>query len=209
MTLSEGDQVLVFGVGKGGRDAPLLIARENDKGKTLVFTFDLKKSDLPLRWSFPILVPNIVAWMKGESREETSSYTTGRRWSVPISRRVDRVEVLGPDGVRREVPVRDGYAQLFGTRAGFYALYAPKVARRTTQEAAVEVDEPLAVVAGNLQDAGESDLKPAAKLTLLGKEVATVTKATFVERDLWVYLLFFALGILLVEWFTYHRRITV
>src|SRR5262249_18879082 len=69
-----GDLVLVSGVGKGGRDTPLLIARDSPQGKLLVFTFDIKRSDLPLRWSFPILVPNIVAWMKGESREENSSY---------------------------------------------------------------------------------------------------------------------------------------
>lgn len=207
--VADGDQVLVFGVGKGGRDAPLILARETEKGKTLIFTFDLKKSDLPLRWSFPILVPNIIAWMKGESREESSSYTTGRRWSVPISRRVDKVEVVGPDGVRREAPVRDGYAQLFGTRAGFYALYAPRVGRTAGRDPVSNGDEPLTVVAGNLQDPSESAVRPAPKLSLLGKEVASVTKAAFVERDLWVYLLFFALGLILVEWFTYHRRMTV
>jgi len=42
----------VLGVGKGGLDVPLLVARENAKGKLLVFTFDLKKSDLPLRGRF-------------------------------------------------------------------------------------------------------------------------------------------------------------
>jgi hypothetical protein len=194
------DTTIVFGVGKGGRDAPLLLARETAAGKTLVFTFDLRKSDLPLRWSFPILVPNIVAWMKGESREENSSYVTGERFSVPVPRRVDRVVVVDPDGVRREAPVRDGFAQFVGTRAGFYELYAP--APDTTAE-------PITIVAANLQDVGESDIAPAPNLTLLGKAAAAVTRAEIVERDLWVYLLFFALALTLVEWLTYHRRITV
>src|SRR5207244_2306469 len=118
-----GDQVLVAGVGKGGRDTPLLVARETDKGKELYFTFDLKRSDLPLRWSFPVLIPNIIAWMKGESREENSALVTGTRWNVPVPRGVSTVAVLGPDGVRREAPVRDQHAQIFGTRAGFYELY--------------------------------------------------------------------------------------
>jgi len=227
-----GDQVLVLGVGKGGYDVPLLVARESSKGKTLVFTFDLKKSDLPLRWSFPILIPNLIAWMKGESREENSSYVTGQRWNVPLPRRLDKVLVLAPDGVVREAPVRDGHAQIFGTRAGFYELYpapaaptapprapaantrgmAPPSPAEAAKAARLEVPkgvEPMVVVAANLQDPTESDVLPAKELFLGGKKAAEITKAEIVEKDLWVWLLFAALAITLVEWFTYHRRITV
>lgn len=231
-----GDQVLVSGVGKGGLDTPLLIARETAKGKTLVFTFDLKKSDLPLRWSFPVLIPNLVAWMKGESREENSSYVTGQRWNVPLPSRLDKVTVLGPDGVRREAPVRDGHAQVFGTRAGFYELYpsddgearngqpgalggdpktpAKAATTRTAKAKAAtpsgsEDRAPLVVVAANLQDPGESDVLPATELRLGGKKAGSVSKAEVVERDLWVWLLLAALGITIVEWLTYHRRVTV
>jgi hypothetical protein len=191
------DRVLVSGVGKGGRDAPLLISRETDRGKTLVFTFDIKRSDLPLRWSFPILIPNIVAWMKGESREENSSYPTGQRWNVPVPRGVTRAEVVGPDGARREVPVRDGHAQLFGTRAGFYELHVPGEAT------------PAVTFAANLASPQESDIRPAARLALAGKAAGAITRAAVVERDLWVYLLLVALALTAIEWLTYHRRVTV
>ncbi len=30
-----------------------------------------------------------------------------------------------------------------------------------------------------------------------------------VRQELWIYLVLFALAILVVEWFTYHRRLTV
>jgi len=192
-----GDEVLVSGVGKGGRDAPLLVARETPSGKTLVFSFDLKRSDLPLRWSFPILVPNIVAWMKGESREENSSYATGRRWNIPVPRGVEKVAVVGPDGARREAPVRDGHAQIFGRHAGFYELWVPGER------------EPAVTFAANLQSEEESDLAPPKKLVVAGQAAKEVVRAAVVERDLWVYLLLLALAITLVEWLTYHRRVTV
>jgi hypothetical protein len=192
-----GDVTLVSGVGQGGRDAPLLVARETSKGKTLVFAFDFKRSDLPLRWSFPILVPNIVSWMKGESREENSSFLTGQRWNIPVSRALREVIAVGPDGARVSVPVRDGHAQLFGTQAGFYELFASGEAR------------PSVTVAANLQDPEESDIRPPVKLMIAGIAAGEITRAGVVDRDLWVYLLLVALALSALEWVSYHRRVTV
>ena len=124
---------------------------------------------------------------------------------------------------------------IFGTQAGFYEIYpsvpATAAARETpptpvpantrgatpvpaaaTTASAPKVpvgEEPMVVVAANLQDATESDVLPAKELHLAGKKAAEITKAEIVEKDLWVWHLFAALAITMVEWFTYHRRITV
>jgi hypothetical protein len=191
------DLVLVSGVGQGGRETPLLVARETPRGKTLLFTFDFKRSDLPLRWSFPILIPNIIAWMKGESREENSSLLTGQRWSIPVSRSLQEVTVARPDASRVPVPVRDGHALLFGTQAGFYEIFA---AGETL---------PSVTIAANLQDPEESDIRPPEKLEVAGTAAGEITRAGVVSRDLWVYLLLVALAVSVLEWVSYHRRLTV
>ena len=54
---------------------------------------------------------------------------------------------------------------------------------------------------------------PSSKLTLGGaKGKQLVEPEAFAitrSRKLWIYLIVFAAGLLLVEWITYHRRITV
>jgi hypothetical protein len=93
--------------------------------------------------------------------------------------------------------VRDGHAQIFGRRAGFYELWVPGER------------EPAVTFAANLQSEEESDLAPPKKLVVAGQAAKEVVRAAVVERDLWVYLLLLALAITLVEWLTYHRRVTV
>jgi hypothetical protein len=122
---------------------------------------------------------------------------TGQRWNIPVSRALREVIAVGPDGARVSVPVRDGHAQLFGTQAGFYELFASGEAR------------PSVTVAANLQDPEESDIRPPVKLMIAGIAAGEITRAGVVDRDLWVYLLLVALALSALEWVSYHRRVTV
>jgi Ca-activated chloride channel homolog len=45
---------------------------------------------------------------------------------------------------------------------------------------------------------------------LAGKKAAAVSVATVsLKSELWIYLLLAVVGLSLVEWITYHRRVTV
>jgi hypothetical protein len=71
-------------------------------------------------------------------------------------------------------------------------------------------------LAANLASAEESDIAPSAKLTLGGQAgaggkqlLAPDAFAITHSQKLWLYLIVLAAGLILVEWITYHRRITV
>ena len=66
------------------------------------------------------------------------------------------------------------------------------------------------VFAANLGPGEESRIAPVEKLRVAGLEAGTPTQGRAgLRRELWIYLVLAALGVLLLEWLTYHRRWTV
>jgi len=65
-------------------------------------------------------------------------------------------------------------------------------------------------LAANLASPTESDIAPSTKLTLGGKELkAPEAFAITHSRKLWIYILLLAGVLIVTEWVTYHRRVTV
>lgn len=64
--------------------------------------------------------------------------------------------------------------------------------------------------AANLSNLDESRIKPADTLDIGGKPA--ILPSGFdpgMRREIWLYLLLAAVIVSTIEWFTYHRRITV
>lgn len=98
-------------------------------------------------------------------------------------------------------PVIDGLATFYGNRVGYYDLAA-----KTTEGKVLAQIE----LAANLASTTESDIAPSTELTLGGKKLlAPEAFAITRSQKLWIYLILFAMGLIIVEWVTYHRRITV
>jgi hypothetical protein len=108
--------------------------------------------------------------------------------------------VTAPDGEVRDVPVVDGRAVIADLRAGFYTLDT-----RTASGSAH-----AQTFAANLADDAELDIAPVAQLRV-GRTTATRPRAgrAGLRTELWTWLVLAALALLCVEWFTYHRRLTV
>jgi len=65
-------------------------------------------------------------------------------------------------------------------------------------------------LAANLASATESDITPSKTLTLGGKKLEEPESFSITHsQKLWLYLILLAGGLIVVEWVTYHRRITV
>jgi hypothetical protein len=65
-------------------------------------------------------------------------------------------------------------------------------------------------LAANLADPIESKIQPARMLVLGGRKLQAPTGfGIALRREIWIYLLIAAIGLCLVEWLTYNRRITV
>lgn len=188
--LREGDRAVA-----ASNQGPLIVVGQRAGGRFVAVTFDLRVSDLPLRVSWPVLVINTIDWIHGEDPAYLSSFKTGESWRVPVPAGVDRAEIEGPDGKRWSAPVIEGRAVLRGMRAGFYRVRAGNDAQ---------------IVAGNLTDPEESRVAPRPFTELNGtRATAPIAGRVGVRRELWLYLLAGALAIVVLEWLSYHRRVTV
>lgn len=179
----------------GDPRAPLIVAGQRSGKKVIGINFDVRRSDLPLRIAWPLVLLNSIDWFVEEDTQYLSSYRTGETWRVPVPAGVQRATLIAPDGSRRDVPVREGRAIYAGTNAGFYRLRA---ARQET------------LFAANLGAAEETAIQPAARLEIAGRAARAITAGTpGVREHLWIYFVLGAIVILAIEWFTYHRRWTV
>lgn len=190
VVLADGDRVV------GGAQATPLIVEGTREGRRFVaLTFDVRHSDLVLRVAWPLLLLNTVDWFVQEETGYLSSFRTGETWHVPVPAGMERATVVAPDGGEREVPVVEGRAVYAGSAAGFYTVRTP------------DGDD---VFAANLGPGEESDVAPAPALEVAGRAADEPTQGKAgLRKELWIYLVLACLGLLAVEWLSYHRRWTV
>jgi Ca-activated chloride channel homolog len=177
------------------REGALIAARRDGERRVVAWGFDLAKTDLPLRVAFPVLIQNVLAYFTDDDATYIANYRTGETWYVPVKADAEEAEVLEPGGAKRAVPVYDHRAIFSGRVAGFYEVAA-----------GAERFE----VAANLADEVESNIAPPTEPPLPGAELgAPAGGGAVVKREVWVSLVLLAVAILLIEWLTYHRRLTV
>ncbi len=177
---------------------PILVAGRQGGRKFVELGFDPRQSDFVLRVGWPLFVLNTINSFVEEDTGYLSSYRTGEVWRIPAPSTAQVATLVDPAGHKHRVPVKEGRAVYLGDQAGFYKLIVPSEPPVTTMFAA------------NLSDVAESRIKPVDKLDLDGHNATAV--AGFhagVRRELWLYLLLGAILLSLVEWITYHRRVTV
>jgi hypothetical protein len=200
----QGESVLAYSV----RDA-IIAAKRDGKRKIVAFGFSLPSqgrdaaTDLPMRVAFPMLLVNALDWFAGDQTDLLTTYPTGRRERVPLDGVVGAVdaEVKGPDGTSTRTPVIDGLATFYGSRVGYYDLAAKDASGRTIAQIAL---------AANLASAAESDIAPSGTLSLGGKKLQPPEAFAITHsQKLWLYFVLIAAALIVVEWITYHRRITV
>ena len=89
--------------------------------KFVVLGFDVRQSDLPLRIAWPVFLLNTINWFVEEDSEYLSSFKTGEVWHMPVPLgAASSATLVDPTGARHLVPVQDGRAVFFGSKAGFY-----------------------------------------------------------------------------------------
>ncbi|HSK03830.1 MAG TPA: VWA domain-containing protein [Kofleriaceae bacterium] len=200
----KGESTLAFAV----RD-PIIAAKRDGRRKILAFGFSLPSlgrdsaTDLPLRVAFPMLLVNTLDWFAGDQTDLLTTYPTGVRERVPLDGVVGatQAEVKAPDGTVTQTPVIDGLATFYASKVGYYDVAAQGAGGGTMAQ--IEL-------AANLASPGESDIAPSTELLLGGKQLeAPEAFAITRSRKLWTYLILLAMALIVMEWVTYHRRITV
>jgi len=149
----------------------------------VLLTFNLQSSDFPVHESFPLFVDNALAWF---GRERLALRRTTGVVEVPIV----NAQITGPDG--KAVSSR-AYLDRTVFEARDPGLY---VAIKDGQRQYIAV---------NLMNRQYSNVNH--PVLNWGSEIKPA--ARFLKHEVWFYLLFAAVLLLGLEWFTYHRRITL
>ena len=188
-----GDKVL------GASDqGPILVSGARAGHRFVALGFDPRDSDLVLRIAWPLLVLNTINAFLEEDTGYVSSYRTGEIWRIAVPGSLATVNLQDPLGVKHAVPVSDGRAVFRGELAGFYKIFGGP-------DAAL-----LGEFAANLSDLDESRIAPQQQLTLAGKKATAVSiSQASLKSEVWIYLLLAVLLVSVLEWVTYHRRLTV
>ncbi len=177
---------------------PILVAGRREGQSFIALGFDPRDSDLVLRIAWPLFVLNSINHFVEEDTGYISSYRTGEVWQLPAPGAGDHGFIRQPDGVRQPVAIKAGRAVYAGTRAGFYELSVDGS------------DQPPLAFAANLSDLDESQIAPNKELRLGGLKLEEPSGfAARARQQIWAYLVLGVVLLSMVEWFTYHRRVTV
>lgn len=198
-----GDEVLVRTLGE-----PIVVLRQGTHG-VMAIGFDPRQSDFPLRVAFPLFVGNIVAYFEQQEPGFVATVPVGRSRELGLAELglaaegVTRIEVAPPEGAGDPVqlPVTDGRFRLRALQTGIHRIRALD---GDTPDATVELAvNQASEFASNLGDR-VGDRLPAAAQAGPAPEPTPVG-----DGPLWTLLLVGAAIVLVTEWTTYHRRMTV
>ncbi len=160
---------------------PLIVASENPKW--VMLTFDLQSSDFPLQLGFPVFVENVLSWF---GREQ-----------LAVHQAIGTVEVPMKDA---QIQTAEGTAVDSQTVAGRTIFEAPEPGLYSATSGDTRIQ-----IAVNLGNKAFSNVNS----SVFTDERAAVSAPNWLRRELWFYMLFAAILLISVEWFTYHRRVTL
>jgi VWA domain-containing protein/aerotolerance regulator-like protein len=199
---AEGDRVLASSVDeRTGKKRPIVITGRREGRRFVATGFDPRDSDMVLRIAWPLFLLNAINDFVDEDANYLSSYRTGEVWHLPAPSGAESMTLVDPGGAEHQLAVEDGRALFLGQQAGFYSL------RGGAPGTPGAVDT---MFAANLADVRESTIGPADNVNVDGRPAGALEGfRAGVRREVWVYLLAAAVALTTIEWFTYHRRITV
>ncbi|MEO5768000.1 MAG: VWA domain-containing protein [Polyangia bacterium] len=183
----------------------LIVARSGPTLRQVAVAFDIRRSDLPLRSAFPLFIANSISWLSRQTPPAPLSFVAGATARIPVppergALSGDQVEVRLPEGRVLRVPVIDDVLTVSLAHVGLVAVRDLK--GRVLVHAAV-----------NLASAAESDLGP--RTPPVGRQqqdppgVVGDGAPAPTRRPWWVAMVLVALALALLEWVTFHRRLTV
>jgi hypothetical protein len=163
------------------KQTPLIVASE--KPKWVMLTFDLSSSDFAFHVGFPVFIENVLSWF---NREQLAVKRSPGVVDVPLA----NAQIHTIDG--KTIPSDQQLGQtVFVT--GEPGLYA-----------ATQGDQRVHV-AVNLANPNFSDVNRSVFKT----DRVAAAQTYWLRRELWFYMLVATVALIGIEWFTYHRRVTL
>jgi len=176
-----------------GQSGPVMAEVVEDGVRHVVASFDVLKSNWPIKISFPVFLGNTVQTLGlgGLADDAGIAYRTGEVATIPVDIS-DDFSYTGPVPIR--VVRTQGTAVLPAfTRAGLY-------------EASGNIDPPFDRLGVNLLTSAESDIRTADILNVSSIATGTTARTSTFRREVWRWFIWGALAVMLIEWLVYTRR---
>lgn len=180
----EANGTTVIGLARDAGGAALIAAAAAPP-RWIASGFAIEESNFAGQASFPMFVVNALAWLLDDPAAIARPLGLV---SVPIA----RARVVGPGGYRKDTR--------FVPDATLFEADVPGVY-------AAEGDDGRVRVVANVLDATITGVN-ASRLTPQRTRAGAVDAPSGIPEP-WIVLLLVAIGLMLLEWWTYHRRITV
>ncbi len=178
-------------------DGPLLIVGESQGRRIAALTFDLNDSDLPLQVAFPILFSNLVEYLLPPSGIDTEArLVPGQSIRIQIPTNVDEVIISSPFG--SFYTIRPSESSFFYSHTQELGVYA--VNFLTEDSTSTEY------FSTNLFSQFESNINPKNSIQVGRTTIPVFEQEDIGLRDIWPWFATFALIMLAIEWWVYHRR---
>jgi hypothetical protein len=194
------------------QDSPIIFEAADTDTRALVLTFNPAESDWALKPGFIAFLASTLPWLAHSAGEESGTtlqpgQTLSQRLpnaGVGIS---DARLVLPDDQAVSLQPAADGTVA-FGplAKVGVYTL--EWIGQAAGGDVEVE-GRTRRALAANLLDAAESDVSAAPELALASRVVEAKDSQQNVTRKLWPWFVLWALGVCMLEWFVYNRKVHI
>ncbi|PYS02613.1 MAG: hypothetical protein DMG16_08205 [Acidobacteria bacterium] len=163
------------------KQTPLIVVSE--KPKWVMLTFNLESSDFPFHIGFPVFIENVLAWF---NRDQFALKRSPGVVDVPLA----NAQIRTIDGKLVSSEQQLGKTIFLANEPGLFAG-----AQGDTR----------VHVAVNLANPRFSDINRSVFRT----DRTAAREQFWLRRELWFYMLLAAAVLISIEWFTYHRRITL
>lgn len=174
-------------------NAPLLVIGEYDSRRIAILTFDLRRSDLPLRVAFPILMANLLdALVPGGASGVPAHVEPGKPLTFTAPPQANTITVRTPDGQTQTLTPTNGRIVFEQTnRLGVYEIASPA--------------KLLGRFAVNLFSVEESDIAPRNTLPIVASVSQSQIENQKSKMEWWQPLAWLALALLVIEWLYAYR----
>ena len=182
----------------GKTNAPLLVIGERDGRRIAVLAFDLRRSDLPLRVAFPILIANLIdALVPGGAAGGPVNVEPGRPLSIAAPPQASAIGVRTPDGQPHTLTPANGGVLFDQTdQLGVYEI--------TAQDSTGQSQD-LGRFTVNLFNPGESDVLPRASLPIATAGMVNTQELPRARSEWWLTIAWIALALLVAGGLLVHR----
>jgi VWA domain-containing protein/aerotolerance regulator-like protein len=176
-----------------GQSGPIMAEVVLDGVRHVITSFDILKSNWPIKISFPVFLGNTVQTLGlgGLAQDAGIAYRTGEVATIPLNT-ADVLTYAGP--VPLTVVRTQGTAVLPQfTRVGLY-------------NADQNIQPPFDRLGVNLLSPDESDTRTADILNVSSAAGTTTATTSTFRREVWRWFIWAALAVMLIEWLVYTRR---